>query len=367
MQPLISICMPTLNARRFLEPRVDSIMSQTLTDWELIVCDSYSDDGTWEYLKQFDDDRRVKLYQVPRAGLYAGWNDCLRRAGGEYIYMATADDTMCSDCLEKLVSTLEREKKAKGKMYGNMNVPRPGWHGLPWNISMCNFDYIDENGEVIPPPLPPAGQFYGDERFQAHIRPGHVEFLVHLLIGTTWTTMTAVLFPRALLEKTGLFRTDCGALADRFWAYKSALFADTVVVPETLATWRQHSQQGSAEGKMMGELGRLRYLRKLYRGTVQTLEESAPMLPAKWKEDRNWRMKLLWAERRHYLDKYCLSRTSLRYQPLSFLTGFLCAAALEPHFLLRRTITGLSWGGDEGVSEDEYLRKLLKEFVWCQS
>jgi len=59
--PIVSICLPTLNARRYLAPRMESILTQTRTDWELIVCDSYSDDGTWEYLQQFKDDSRVRL------------------------------------------------------------------------------------------------------------------------------------------------------------------------------------------------------------------------------------------------------------------------------------------------------------------
>ena len=114
--PLVSICLPTLNARRFLEPRMDSILAQTLTDWELIVCDSFSDDGTWEYLQQFKDDARVRLYQVPREGMYAGWNECLRRCRGEYVYIATADDTMVPECLERMVAALEKAENSKFEM-----------------------------------------------------------------------------------------------------------------------------------------------------------------------------------------------------------------------------------------------------------
>ena len=108
MNPTVSICLPTLNAQRFLEVRMATILAQTLTDWELIVCDSFSDDGTWEYFQQFKDDSRIRLYQVPKEGLYAGWNECLRRCRGEYIYIATADDTMVPECLEKMVGALER-------------------------------------------------------------------------------------------------------------------------------------------------------------------------------------------------------------------------------------------------------------------
>ena len=73
--PVVSICLPTLNARAFLKERIDSILEQTLTGWELIVCDSFSNDGTWEYLQQYNGDPRFRLYQVPREGLYAGWNE----------------------------------------------------------------------------------------------------------------------------------------------------------------------------------------------------------------------------------------------------------------------------------------------------
>jgi glycosyltransferase involved in cell wall biosynthesis len=123
--PLVSICLPTLNARRFLEPRMASILSQTLTDWELIVCDSFSDDGTWEYLQQFKDDPRVRLYQVSKEGLYAGWNECLRRCRGEYVYMATADDTCEASLLEKMVGALE--KAESGKRKAEMGRGRGEW------------------------------------------------------------------------------------------------------------------------------------------------------------------------------------------------------------------------------------------------
>ena len=95
---------PNVQYMNKLAPQI-SVCSQTLTDWELIVCDSFSDDGTWEFLQQVDD-VRVRLFQVPKAGVYAGWNECLKRVRGEYIYIASADDTMKTECLEKMVAAL---------------------------------------------------------------------------------------------------------------------------------------------------------------------------------------------------------------------------------------------------------------------
>src|SRR5690348_5094098 len=106
--PLISICVPNLNKRRFLEERMEALLAQTFTDWEMIVCDSYSDDGSWEFLEKFKTDPRIRLYQVPRAGLYAGWNECLQRSRGTYINIATSADTAVPTLFEKLVEPLER-------------------------------------------------------------------------------------------------------------------------------------------------------------------------------------------------------------------------------------------------------------------
>lgn len=53
--PLVSILLPNLNTRPFLEERMATILNQTYTNWELIIADSYSDDGSWEYLKEFVD------------------------------------------------------------------------------------------------------------------------------------------------------------------------------------------------------------------------------------------------------------------------------------------------------------------------
>ena len=82
--PLVSILLPNLNTRPFLEERMATILNQTCSDWELIIADSYSDDGSWEYLNRFPvRDSRITACQIPR-GLYQSWNFCLGNARGKY-------------------------------------------------------------------------------------------------------------------------------------------------------------------------------------------------------------------------------------------------------------------------------------------
>jgi hypothetical protein len=172
--------------------------------------------------------------------------------------------------------------------------------------------------------------------------------------------MTTVLFKRSLLTKTGLYRTDV-PLADRLWAYRSALHSDTMVVPETLATWRQHSEQDTAVGRNMTELDRHRYRRRIWQAIAETVKECEPLFPETWRNEPDFVNRILWAERRHYYDHYSLTRTSLRHRPYRFFQGVFCAALLEPQHLVGRLGRGLAWEKDCDLSEAQYLDRLRGE------
>ncbi|HME89199.1 MAG TPA: glycosyltransferase family A protein [Chthoniobacterales bacterium] len=98
--PKVSILLPSLNGREFLEPRIDSFVNQTFTNWEAIVFDSHSSDGTWEFFKSIAErDSRFRLHQIPRDGLYVALNRGLELATGEFLHVATCDDTMAPESL----------------------------------------------------------------------------------------------------------------------------------------------------------------------------------------------------------------------------------------------------------------------------
>ena len=109
MNPKVSICVPNLNTRPFLAERFETIFNQSFQDWELLVYDSYSDDGAWEYIQELAaGETRMRVWQGPRQGTPGSWNPCIHEARGEFVYIATSDDAMAPDCLEKLVAALEQ-------------------------------------------------------------------------------------------------------------------------------------------------------------------------------------------------------------------------------------------------------------------
>src|SRR5438128_6808236 len=128
--PKVSLLLPSLNARRFLEPRVDSLLKQTFADWEAIVLDSQSTDGSWEFFQSVaENDSRFRPYQIPREGLYAALNRGLELATGEFLHIATADDSMSPEFLTEMLEALARCSKA--------------------GIAACDVLLIDRNGNEL--------------------------------------------------------------------------------------------------------------------------------------------------------------------------------------------------------------------------
>jgi len=336
MTPLVSICLPNLNTRRFLEPRMESLLAQSLTDWELIISDNDSDDGAWEYFQTFKNDPRIRLQQRPRRGMYDNWNACLEKARGEYLYVATSDDTCEPPLLEKLTGALERHPDMA--------------------LAVCDFAFIDESGRVMDPePLGKPSAFYGDWMARPHRRSGQLELLVHAGIGVSWTTMTAVVFRRKLLEQIGLFRTDCGAVADKFWALRAAAWTDTLFVPGQMATWRFHAKQGSRGQSPLA-------LRREVGITRETLQALADRLPAEWRQDPRWMDKILRGKRAQYRSSFRLDREAMRKSPALFLKGLIWAGVLAPGYLLNRVGCAFSWNGEEYGDDREYTNRLVAEW-----
>ena len=330
---IISICLPTLNARDFLEPRIESILSQTLGDWELIVCDSYSDDGTWEYLQQFKNDERIHLHQVPRDGLYAGWNECLKRCRGKYVYVATADDTCKRDFLREMVMAAETYAKCR--------------------VCVCDLEFIDEYSKTISCPSNwLARKFYDEYINQSHLRSGLTEFLIQACLGIVWYSMSAVLFRRDLLNDVGFFRLDRGSQADYEWQLRASLSSDVVYIPGQLATWRVHSQQATAG------------LPKINNTELLCLESvlNDGLMPTEWCHIPGWYDKIIRIRKTEYLDSIGLSRSNIRNNITKFADGFFYSLIHEPKYLVDRIVHGFTYSDKLLYDPMLYTQELISAF-----
>lgn len=91
--PVISVVMPVFNAERFLTDAVESVLSQTFRDFELIAIDDGSTDRSLEILNGLSRrDARIRVISRPNKGISVTRNEGIEQARGEYIAATDADD-----------------------------------------------------------------------------------------------------------------------------------------------------------------------------------------------------------------------------------------------------------------------------------
>lgn len=100
--PKISIIIPVYNKGKYVRKAIESILSQTFTDWELIIVDDGSTDSSYSICLEYTNDKRVKVYHMKNGGVSRARNKGLDYAQGEYVTFIDSDDYISEDYLEKL-------------------------------------------------------------------------------------------------------------------------------------------------------------------------------------------------------------------------------------------------------------------------
>jgi glycosyltransferase involved in cell wall biosynthesis len=106
--PRVSVCVPTCNGGAYVSEALASILGQAFQDYELLVVDDASTDDTLEIVGACTDPRLCVYRNASRLGIPANWNECLRRARGEYVKFLFQDDVLFPRAIDSLVGALDR-------------------------------------------------------------------------------------------------------------------------------------------------------------------------------------------------------------------------------------------------------------------
>lgn len=226
----VSICIPVKNTFQYLEERKQSILDQTFDDYEVIVVDDDSTDGSRQFFEQWSrEDNRVSLYDGPGKGLYPGWNAALKKARGNYVYIATSDDTMAANFLEVMVKALDQN-------------PEVAIAHAPLKVIGRNADQFNKWWAEQSPFVMSADS----QLDQLYLRRAPLDGILHLLGISLYISTTQLLFRRKTIEDLGYYPTSLGSLGDYAFNCKAALQYDILHVPGTWGGFRTHDNQATS-------------------------------------------------------------------------------------------------------------------------
>ena len=200
---------------------MQSILAQTFRDFELVVSDHSSTDGTWEALQQFAADPRVRLSRLPSGGgAPANFNAVTDLATGEFIKLVCGDDLLTPDSLAEQVAALEAHPSAV--------------------MAASPRDVIDASGKTVLRNRGLAGlrgEVSGAEAIRRTV-----------LAGTNiYGEPASVLFRRAALVDSGGWDGRFPYLIDEATYCAVLLRGSLVAVPRSLAAFRVSESQWSVQ------------------------------------------------------------------------------------------------------------------------
>src|SRR5215470_19970518 len=107
--PKVSVLMAVYNAERFLSKAIESVLSQSFEDFELLIHDDGSKDNSVEIIQSFRDPRIRAVLHPLNQGEARVRNQCLQRARGKYVAILDADDIAQTNRLRIQTDFLERD------------------------------------------------------------------------------------------------------------------------------------------------------------------------------------------------------------------------------------------------------------------
>lgn len=307
--PKISIIIPVYNAANHLAETVESVLSQTITEWELILVDDGSTDDSVEMAESFvRRDPRIRLVQQANSGVVAARNRGIQEISphSEYVILLDHDDLWEPDTLQILQEALESQPNcvaAHGiiRMIDEGDSPFHGQFGESWGQER-------------------RGVVEGREMVWPFDRP--TTFSV-FAFGNCIMTPGQVLIRRAALNAVGSFDPACRPADDWDMWLRLSRLGDFVFLNQPLLHYRLHGNNASNNRQMMERAEQV-LRRKLLRAPENTDQQKK--LARRGRQLSNLmvlRARLTWAREHLVKFEFAAAGKQLRHAVKIFLRAFM--------------------------------------------
>ena len=215
--PAISVLMPAFNVEQYISMAIDSVLNQTFSDFELIIINDGSTDGTGEIIERYyEKDSRIRVYHIENQGLANARNLAISHAKGEYVTFIDSDDAVKENYLECLYENAVKY---------NADVVVSSYYRYVEEEKKYYYVILEQGYEVK--------EFTGQEVYQNYYSPVNgynVAFVVAWGKLFRREIMTKLHFPKGKIHE------------DSYTTYKAYLLSDKVVyVNKHLYMYRQRS------------------------------------------------------------------------------------------------------------------------------
>ncbi|MEQ8999264.1 MAG: glycosyltransferase family 2 protein [Coleofasciculus sp. B1-GNL1-01] len=218
----VSVCIPTYNRANYLVESVNSVLSQTYKDFELIICDDGSTDETPTVVNQGDDSRIRYIRHPKNIGRSKNMRSGFDAAQGNYFIKFDDDDALTPEFLEKTVAVLEAEPSV--------------------DFVCTNHWVIDKNGNRVESATKENAVKWGKDKLEQGIIPDLMRQTFQyqsLQVGST-------LFRRACLQDVDYMRPEADGCEDFDLLVRLAIaLKQGYFLPEYLMEYRFHGGQTS--------------------------------------------------------------------------------------------------------------------------
>lgn len=144
-EPLISIIIPVYNGENYLKDAIDSALSQTYKNIEVVVVNDGSIDNTEEIAKSYGD--KIRYFKKENGGVATALNLAIKESKGEYISWLSHDDLYMENKIEKQVEKLKALENRNSIIFSNSILFYPDGREVLCNVR--NSGYIFDNKESI--------------------------------------------------------------------------------------------------------------------------------------------------------------------------------------------------------------------------
>jgi len=222
-QVKVSVIVPNYNHASYLRQRLDSIYQQTYSNFEVILLDDASSDGSQEILNSYAKMPNTVLVEnnSNSGSVFHQWQKGVSLAQGEYIWIAESDDFAAPTFLESLVQIMDK----------NPNV----------GLAYAQSNLVDGQGGILGKATGWTADLDSERWSQPFINHGQDEIGKFLIQKNTIPNASAVLLRKTVLLKCGLVDTSFRLCGDWLQWIKVLSQSDIAFVPECLNFWRQNT------------------------------------------------------------------------------------------------------------------------------